>query len=161
MRSICSMNRQFQLTCLRCSLKIHHNNEYWETKRTLSLRQNHYGSHFLPFLARWNHFGGETFMSWQEYWTDTISAQHVIMSHIRLSTMLLWWYAVLISIAVALLGMWMESIWIVHWVCKVTKPSHLLMWHSSQNLCSINHMKVYFHIITVNVAHGIGTGEGG
>ena len=56
-----SMNRRFQLTCLRCTLKIHHNNEYWETKGTLSLRRNHYGSHFLPFLARRNHFGGGNF----------------------------------------------------------------------------------------------------
>ena len=57
----CSMNRRFQLACLRCALKIHHNNEYRETKGTLSLRRNHYGSHFLPFLARRNHFGGGTF----------------------------------------------------------------------------------------------------
>ena len=54
----CSMKRPFQLTCLCCALKIHHNNEYWQTKGTLSLWRNHYGSHFLPFLAWRNHFGG-------------------------------------------------------------------------------------------------------
>ena len=57
----CSINRQFQLTCLCCTLKIHHNNEHWETKGTLSLRRNHYDSHFLAFLARQNHFGGWNF----------------------------------------------------------------------------------------------------
>ena len=56
-----SMNRQFQLTCLHCVLKIHHNNEYRETRGTLSLRRNLYGSHFLPFLAWRNHFGGGNF----------------------------------------------------------------------------------------------------
>ena len=57
----CSMNRRFQLTCLHCTLKIHHTNKYWETKGTLSLRQNHYGSYFLPFLAQRKHFDGGTF----------------------------------------------------------------------------------------------------
>ena len=49
-------------TCaVRLALKIYHNNEYRETRGTLSLRRNHYGSHFLPFLARRNHFGGGNF----------------------------------------------------------------------------------------------------
>ena len=52
----CLMNRQIQLTCLCCVLKIHHNNENQETKGTLSLWRNHYGSHFLPFLTWRNHF---------------------------------------------------------------------------------------------------------
>ena len=58
----CSMNRRFQLTCLHCTLKIHHNNEYRETRGTLSLRRwTTGGGHFLPFLARRNHFGGGNF----------------------------------------------------------------------------------------------------
>ena len=72
----CSMNRGFQLTCLHCTLKIHHNNEYRETRGTLSLRRNHYGSHFLPVLARRNHFGGGNFYGmtghlWSKHCTET------------------------------------------------------------------------------------------
>ena len=57
----CSMNRRFQLTCLHCTLKMHHNNKYWETKETLSLWRNHYSSHFLPFLAQQNHFSRDVY----------------------------------------------------------------------------------------------------
>ena len=48
-RQLCSMNRRFQLTCLCCALKIHHNTKYRQTKGTLSLWLNHYCSIFCHF----------------------------------------------------------------------------------------------------------------